>query len=208
MDVWSIKETFLDDFYRLSYFDRRRSGVIIDVGAGIGEFAIQAAAFCPDCKIFGFEPFPESFNYFEQNIKLNNLKNIVAVDAAATSIPGNLVMDISSGNPLQYQMRGGASESQSLSVKSIGLIEFMDTQAIKTCHFLKLDCEGGEFDILLPLHHHDLARFETIVMEFHDTLTRHTHHEIVEKLSAAGFRVEVVPNQVHADLGYIYAQAN
>jgi hypothetical protein len=71
---------------------------------------------------------------------------------------------------------------------------------------LKLDCEGGEYDILLPLSDADLRRINRITMEYHNGLTDHNHTEIVEKLSRAGYQVEVVPNIVHNTIGYIYAQ--
>ena len=206
MDVWSIKETFLDDFYRFEQSARPAKPTIIDIGAGIGEFTIQAAAACPSGKVYGFEPFPESLSFFERNIELNGLKNVVPVGAAVTSVPGNLVMDTSSGNPLQFRMQTGKPEEQSTSVKTIALMDFLDQEAIKKCDILKLDCEGGEYDILLPLSNKDLVRFERIVMEYHDSLTVHKHQELVDLLKSAGFRVEIVPNQVHSDLGYIYAQ--
>jgi len=206
MDVWSIKETFLDDFYRLQKNDHFHSGIIIDIGAGIGEFTIQAAVAYPDSKIFGFEPYPESYALFERNVALNGLKNVTSVDAAVTSVSGTMSIDTSSGNPLQYRMQTGDTSNQSIKILTVDLIEYMDQKEIPICDILKLDCEGGEYDILLPLTTPDLGRFKQIVMEYHDSLTIHHHNELVEKLVIAGFKVEIVPNQVHADLGYIYAQ--
>ena len=206
MDVWSIKETFLDDFYRFARYAGSKNGTIIDIGAGIGEFAIQAAAACPDCTIIGFEPFHESYTLFHQNIALNGLKNINPVEAAVTSFSGTMVLDISSGNPLQYRIQTGSPAGHTKGIKSVGLIDFMNAQGIQNCDFLKLDCEGGEYDILLNLSAQDMGRFSQIVMEYHDSLTAHTHQELEDHLKSSSFRVEVVPNQVHSDLGYIYAQ--
>jgi FkbM family methyltransferase len=206
MDVWSIKETFLDDFYHLNQNAPFHNGTIIDIGAGIGEFAIQAAAACPDCRIIGFEPFPESFDLFNKNTIENGLNNVTTVKAAVTSVAGNLVMDTSTGNPLQYRMQSDTSISSEISIKTITLVEYLYQQGIQKCDLLKLDCEGGEYDILLPLSKTDLHIFGRIVMEFHDSLTPHSHHELVNLLNSAGFRVHIVPNKVHSDLGYIYAQ--
>jgi FkbM family methyltransferase len=208
MDIWSIKETFLDDFYRLNLSDRLHTGTIIDIGAGIGEFAIQAAAANPDCKVYGFEPFSESFSLFEKNVSLNKLENITAVEAAIVSIPGALAMDTSSGNPLQYRMQTVSSADQKDTIKTICLMDYLEQQSIRKCDLLKLDCEGGEYDILLPLTQEELRKFDRIVMEYHDSLTTHTHQELVNLLNFAGFHVEVTPNKVHADLGYVYAQLN
>jgi FkbM family methyltransferase len=206
MDVWSIKETFLDDFYRFEKNTKLDKGTIIDVGAGIGEFAIQAAKACPGCQVFGFEPFPESFRYFQKNIRSNNLTNAFPIEAAVTSVPGSMALDTTSGNPLQFRTQLDAPSA--VSVKTMLLIDFLKEKSIDIVELLKLDCEGGEFNILLPLTIHDLARFQRIVMEYHDSLTIHHHEELVSLLENAGFVVEVVPNVVHQDIGYIYAQLN
>jgi FkbM family methyltransferase len=204
MDIWSIKETFLDDFYHFEKSIKPKKGVIIDIGAGIGEFTIQTAKACLECKVFGFEPFPESFDYLVKNLETNTIKNIVPIPAAVTSLPGAMVLDTSSGNPLQFRMQAGILTDSP--TKTILLMDFLRENSISNVELLKLDCEGGEFDILLPLQRNDLIRFKTIVLEYHDSLTSHNHHELVQLLKDAGFDVETKHNTVHSDLGYIYAQ--
>jgi FkbM family methyltransferase len=208
MDVWSIKETFFDDFYHFEKLTKPSHGTIIDIGAGIGEFAIRVANSCKECNVIGFEPFPESFAFFENNILLNSLQNITAVKAAVTSHTGEMTMDISSGNPLQYRTIADGLEIDKEIVKTYNLIDFMNENTINVCEMLKLDCEGGEFDILLPLTTSELKRFKSIVMEYHDSLTIHNHKEIIDLLINAGFYVETEKNRVHDNLGYIYAQIN
>jgi FkbM family methyltransferase len=204
MDIWSIKETFLDDFYHFESSPRPENGTIIDIGAGIGEFAIQAAAACPCCRVIGFEPFPQSCDFFKRNIVANSLTNVTAVSAAVSSKPGALVMDVSSGNPLQFKTQSGNTSENA--VETIQLIHYLDNNAIGSIDLLKLDCEGGEYDILLPLSVSELSRIKRIVMEYHDGLSQHNHSEIIEKFKKAGFTVEVIPNIVHDNIGYIYAQ--
>ncbi len=204
MDVWSIKETFIDDFYHFARESKPDEGVIIDIGAGIGEFAIQAAHECPTCRVFGFEPFPESVEFFERNINANSLTNVQAISAAVSSIPGNMVLDTSSGNPLQFRTQLGDVDGST--VKTMQLMDFLKSQKIDEVEIIKLDCEGGEYDILLPLTKEDLRCFKRIVMEYHDGLTSHNHSEIIKHLADSGFTVQEQPNSVHSYIGYIYAQ--
>ena len=70
---------------------------------------------------------------------------------------------------------------------------------------LKLDCEGAEYNILFGAPDETLKRIRRIVMEYHDSLTSHTHRDLVKFLSEKGFHVQVTPNYVHDDLGYLYA---
>jgi len=204
MDIWSIKETFLDDFYKFYKSKKPENGVILDIGAGIGEFAIQAAVACPGCTVIGFEPYRESFDFFQKNIKKNSLTNVIPIDAAVSSLAGNLTMDVSSGNPLQF--RTVADEQNSVSVETLQLIPYLDKEGITSVKILKMDCEGGEYDILLPLRTEDLHRFQFITMEYHDRITPHHHSELVSLLENAGFSVECVSNKVHSEIGYIYAR--
>ncbi len=206
MDIWSIKETFVDDFYRFNNTKLQDNPVIVDIGAGIGEFAIRAGAAFPGHRVIGFEPYNESFCYFQKNISLNGLTNVTPVEAAVSSLPGNLTIDISSGNPLQFRtVANGQIESK---VNTVALIPYLDEHKIATIDVLKIDCEGGEYDILLPLKKHDLERIKFITMEYHEGLSPHNHHELHQHLEAAGFSVTCVPNIVHERIGYIYAKRN
>lgn len=204
MDVWSIKETFVDDFYHFKRSIKPVTGVILDIGAGIGEFAIQAAAACPGCSVIGFEPYKESFNFFQKNVAENGLLNILPVEAAVSSVSGNLVMDTSSGNPLQF--RTCTDERTPNFVESLQLIPYLIVKGIPSVEILKLDCEGGEYNILLPLESKDLNRFRFITMEYHDGLTPHNHYELIDHLEKSGFLVSCVPNMVHDNIGFIYAK--
>lgn len=204
LDVWSIKETFLDDFYHFENEEKPHHGFILDIGAGIGEFAIQAASACPGCQVYGFEPFPESAAFFERNIHENSLSNVEAISAAVSSKPGELVINTSSGNPLQFRTQ--TDDTSGDPVHTVQLMDFLYTHGIDEIEIAKIDCEGGEYDILLPLTKDNLRKFKRIVMEYHNHLTSHRHREIVDSLKDAGFYVLEKQNAVHSYIGYIYAQ--
>lgn len=51
----------------------------IDVGAGVGYFTILASQIVGSTgSVLSFEPFPENFRYLQENIRLNDLKNVKA----------------------------------------------------------------------------------------------------------------------------------
>lgn len=76
MDVWSIKETFLNRFYEKYGFTIQPDWKIIDIGAGIGDYSIYAANGRPNSQVFSFEPYPESFALMQENLRLNGLSLI------------------------------------------------------------------------------------------------------------------------------------
>lgn len=53
-------------------------GVVFDVGANMGWFSLVIARQIKGCQIHAFEPIPKTYSYLEQNIKLNQVPNIMA----------------------------------------------------------------------------------------------------------------------------------
>lgn len=206
MDLWIIKETCLDrDYERIG--PRIEDGwTVLDIGAGMGDFCVHVARRFPRARVIGYEPFAQSFKLLQHNIALNGVANLRAYPLAVSS----------DGRPMQLSMIGaavqhstsaaGAPASGSMqAVQSVTLAGALDREGIAQCDLLKIDCEGGEFDILLNASDALLRRFRNICLEYHDALTTHRHGELAERFKAAGFEVSVHPNPVHADIGLMHA---
>ena len=88
MDVWSIKETFLDRFYERYGFTIQPHWNVVDIGAGLGDYTIYAACAQPKSMVFAFEPFPESFALMHRNLELNSVHNVKAFDQAIGTVSG------------------------------------------------------------------------------------------------------------------------
>lgn len=205
MDVWTIKETCLDDHYRLRGRPVRPGGVVIDIGAGLGDFAIAAARMHPGARVLAFEPFAASADLCRRNVRLNRAANVEVVEAAVGRGRGSIGLDISSPESVQYSTASAQAVGSALRVPTEGLGEIFAERAIDRCDLLKLDCEGAEFEILLTLDADILGRIDHISMEYHDGVTAMSHADLEAALRAAGFAVTRVPSPVHGHLGYIYA---
>ena len=207
MDVWSIKETFLDRFYEKYGFTIQPHWKIVDVGAGIGDYTLYAAARHPASKVFSFEPFPGSYALMEENLRLNGIANVQVFDEAIGSASGELVLDLTSGEPLQFQshLENARSAEKNLSVRALSLGDALPKLGLDSCDLLKLDCEGAEYSILFGAAPSVLEHIHRIVMEYHDNVTEHTHADLARFLSERGFQVETFPNPVHSYLGYLRA---
>jgi FkbM family methyltransferase len=207
MDLWSVKETFLDQFYERGGFEVQAGWSVMDIGAGIGDFTVLAAQKCGDGAVYAFEPYLESFRLLQKNLALNHLTNVVAEPWAVAPRSGELVLDLSGGEPLQVLGRpaGGAGQ-QGQVVKATSLADAWRQWGIGHIDLIKLDCEGAEFEILLGLPADLLARVRRIVLEYHDGVAGHSHRELVEFLQGNGYQVNTLPNRVHDFLGYLYAR--
>jgi FkbM family methyltransferase len=207
MDIWSIKETFLDRFYEKHGFVIEAGWNVIDIGAGIGDFTLYATIKESNVRVFAFEPYPESFTLMKENLRRNGISNVQAFDQAIGAHTGDLILDLTSGEPLQFQSQVELATNikNSLSVNSLSLIDALTTLDLDSCDLLKLDCEGAEYSILFNSSPSALERIQRIVMEYHDNLVPHQHAELASFLQERGFQVETFPNPVHSNLGYLRA---
>ncbi|MFN2159651.1 MAG: FkbM family methyltransferase, partial [Anaerolineales bacterium] len=151
MDIWTIKETFVDRFYEKYGSPIQNGWTVVDIGAGIGDFSILSAFGFPDNMVFAYEPTPESFQYLEKNLVANKISNIKPNKQAVWSVSGDIYINTDHNEPGQFTSRPieNSSASQSfLKVPSITLEDLFQSASIDTINLLKLDCEGAEYSIL------------------------------------------------------------
>lgn len=207
MDIWSIKETFLDRFYENYGFTIQPNWKIIDIGAGLGDYTLYAAVAQPTSQVFSFEPYPESFGLMQENLRLNAITNVQTFDEAIGATSGELILDLTGGEPLQFQsqLKQAVHIEKSLLVSSLSLVDALAKLGLRSCNLLKLDCEGAEYTILFGAPQPVLENIQRIVMEYHDDLNQYNHADLTRFLKERGFVVETFPNPVHAHLGYLRA---
>ena len=202
LDVWVVKETCLDGGYDACAPAPGMCRIVLDVGAGLGDFALHAARRWPEAIVYAFEPHPESFSLLERNLALNGATRVVAVRSALTG-----------SGPPQAVLRDGSSASEhstaagagpGISVPAATLARVFETYGLERCDFLKIDVEGGEFDILLGADDATLARVHALSIEWHEGEGR-AHAALVDRLRACGFAVRLRPSPVHAHLGLLDA---
>ena len=207
MDAWILKESCLDRDYERG----ARVGpdwIVVDVGAGMGDFTIHAARLCPRGRVYAFEPLPESFARLEEHLRINAVANVRAFPEAIAGAGGTLSLYTVTGLSGQHRTAGdGAGRSGApIEVPATTLSAAFERLGIARCDFLKIDCEGAEFEILLGLPDAALAKIARIALEYHDHVTAHTHEEVARFLEGRGFRVRIHPSPAWRELGFLYAE--
>lgn len=221
MDIWSVKETFLDRFYEKYGTIIGNGWTIVDIGGGIGDFTTFAARAHPQNTVYAFEPTPESFALLQENLQRNQVDNASGYPQAIWSEAGTVWIDTSVGEPGQFishedpdrQITSGgpAASTDSIAAPSISLAQAFDRLGIACCDLLKMDCEGAEYAILFNTPVETLEKVQRIVMEYHDNVAVrsdgnfYTHQDVAEFLAGRGYVVQVQSNFVHQTLGYLYA---
>jgi FkbM family methyltransferase len=208
MDLWSIKETWLDRFYERFGVAIRNGWTIIDIGAGIGDYTVFSSYNFPDNQVFAFKPFTGSYALLQENIRRNRLVHVQAFQEAVSGGDGTLTLDLGGGDPLKISSLPGkkpVNQPHAPEVKSSSLASLFERLQIEKCDVLKMDCEGAEYDILFQAPETILERIKAIVMEYHDGVSAYQHSDLVTFLASRGYQVRTQVNFVHADLGYLCA---
>jgi len=209
MDLWSIKETFLDAFYTRYGVPIQDGWIVVDIGAAIGDFSIYAAYGNPHAVIYAYEPLPGSYQLLLKNLRLNGIENVLPFQEAVWSHSGDLLLDLSAREPLKVtsgKISAVYVKTECVTVPSLSLKDLLIREKIDKINLLKLDCEGAEYEILMKTPSDVLKRIERIVMEYHDLSEAQHHKVLVSFLEDEGYRVLWKVNVVHANIGYLYAE--
>ncbi len=207
MDIWIIKETCLDRCYREASVPMENGWVVIDIGAGLGDFSVDAAKENPEGTIYAYEPFPESFALLEQNLALNDVRNVRAFRQAISSDQGTLAMRVGPEAVMHSTAApsNSAAGADEITVPAVSLRQMLGELAIVQCDFMKMDCEGAEYDILLHADRETLRKIRHLCLEYHEFSASQSHRDLVRALEQSGFKVRRYPSPVHRALGLLYA---
>ncbi len=207
MDLWIIKETCLDRDYENDFPPIGEDWMVVDIGAGLGDFSVCAAWRHPDRKIAAFEPFLESFSLFQENLRLNGIRNVQAFPLAVGARSGPMQLQTTTGVAVQHSTAsaGVVDPAASLPVEGVTLEDALKKAGFARCDLLKVDCEGGEYDIFFHTPEETLRKIGRIAMEYHDGCTPHSHSELADFLRGQGFSVTLRANPVHRHIGFLTA---
>jgi len=185
------------------YFGIEKQDTIIDIGANIGGFTVYAAAAASEGKVYSFEPVEDNFLMLEKNVKANKLQNVKTSRLAVLERPKRARMFLAKTNGSHSIIPMNESRGQTI-VQATSLEQILKSNSIKKCDFLKMDCEGAEYQIVCECSKKVLDRIENIVLEFHDSDNR-DHKQIKNHLERNGFKTLVSGELPGKKRGMIYA---
>ena len=189
----------------LDFIDRiMPNEVFYDLGACEGRFSIYAAK--KGIKVFSFEPDKKNFLAFTQNILLNNIKLITAINAGVGSKTGKAVLKI--GQPWEGghqkvvdhgEVRDDLNfvfvEHQQIDVLSMDL--YVENNPVP--NYLKIDIDGSEMPFLEGASKTlQSTELKGIIFELNEK--DKNFDQIVAVLTSNGFREQArynVPNESH-----------
>lgn len=131
------EEIILGNIYQ-KFFNVEKNDVVVDVGASSGPFTKSILKNAPK-KIYCLEPSKNLYKTLSSNFK--DVDNIICINKGIINVDGKTEFN-GIYNPKGYYTGGNPSLADGIKFST-----FINEYNIKTIDFLKLNCEGGEYDI-------------------------------------------------------------
>lgn len=168
VNSWTVTEVFEElkqNPYGIDDVILTKDDILIDVGANIGMFSIYAHMKY-GCKIIAFEPMKDNFENFKRNILLNGLDidYFQLHNCAVTDKDGDIIRL----GKLDHNSGGATKVFNYVSNYEECRTETLSKYITPKCKFLKIDCEGSEYEII-PTIVNKLNNFDYIGIEYHET---------------------------------------
>ena len=133
-----------DDRLRLKY-NLNKSSIVFDVGGYLGDFTEKISKKF-DCKIYLFEPSLSFYNQCLERFKDNN--NILCFNYGVGNLNGDFIL---SNDKEASSTKRKISESVGEKIKIKKISEIIKELEIDNIDLMKINIEGGEYDLLLFL---------------------------------------------------------
>lgn len=155
-DLVAIIEVFVLDIYKIGKL--RKGDLVLDLGAGIGDFALAASRAVGDSgMIVAVEPNPIDFGILIRNIKANRCHNIFAFNNAFSSLSRSVI-----------NLRFKDQYFTATTISANEILQFIKQKGKNHVDVIKMDIEGAEVDAIHSLRDF-LSYVRAIMIELHGT---------------------------------------
>ncbi|MEO6051182.1 MAG: FkbM family methyltransferase [Pyrinomonadaceae bacterium] len=177
----------------------RPGAVVVDIGANIGCFSLQAAqkASC----VFAYEPFPANFDALRDNVLLNKAHNVKIFPTAVGGKAGKSMLFIPDNDSFvgRVSLHPGRG-TRMTECTCITLDQVVGDNNLDTIDLLKIDCQGAEYEILYGASVKTLSRIQQIITEceLYDDPPEWSIKALSNYLQNHGFKFHTQQNILHA----------
>lgn len=171
--------------YKLQELTFEPGDVILDIGAHVGVVSCYLAKKWPETRIYAFEPVPANYDRLVRNVDANGLLNVCHYNEAVVDewrmlrLCGDPTTNTGNYSAFSGDMRSDVC----VDVATERLPDFLDRKGITRIALLKLDCEGGEYQILRSMEGRE-GQIERLIMEVHENSATRSEYGSGAKLIA------------------------
>lgn len=205
----TFKESFFDGVYFKNLPDevkKLEAPVVIDIGANVGFFSLAAFSRYPKAEVHAFEPHPFNFEVLQKYKDHYSSYKWNIYDMAISDSNGHIKLNTSTldGFSTMTSTVANKAKHHSFEKKSVRLDTFLKDKNIKKVDYLKMDCEGSEYDILYALSKETFDMIQVICLETHlEKENNQNNKSMASFLKGHGFKLVRKEGSDHT--GYIWA---
>ena len=166
-----VYEVFAEDCYDLAWFlgdlaDRPIH--VLDIGAHVGTFSCWLGRVHPRATVDAYEPSVDTAQYLRRNVAANGLAHRVAIHEAALAGETGWAMFDRSGaaSGFNHLASVDANGDGGTQVETVSLDDVV-AQAVDPIELVKMDCEGGEYDLVYASKPASWQSVQRLVLEYH-----------------------------------------
>ena len=179
---------------------------IIDVGANVGYITLLASERVgPKGRVVAFEASPEIFTSLQENLHLNHVQNVRAVNIAVTDAPGVVTVYHSTADNVGRTnvLRGEEGWGSTTEVGAAPLVDLLTTDEFASARIVKIDVEGAEWLVtrgMIPLLERGRRDLEVVVEVDPHRLAGQglSAAQLLRLFQTRGFRPYVLENDYQA----------
>jgi FkbM family methyltransferase len=161
---------------------------VVDIGAQKGVFTIRAATFAKE--VHAYEPSEENFNALDKNLELNKMTNVHANMMAVAGKSGTMDLILSKSS-LTHSLYKGIGEPTG-KVQKVIVVNLDDVaRDIPKIDFLKIDCEGSEYEMFYSAKPWTIDKIQRFMIELHPH-DNYTNEGFIKFLEEKGFQVKSI----------------
>ena len=153
ISYFGVWEPNLTDFF---YGNLRPGDVVIDVGANIGYFTLLAASIVGTTgRVISIEASPQIFGLLAENIEMNRLSNVRAVNCAAAYADGEMSVYASGEDNIGHSSTIPLDDNKFIgTVKARPLHDILTSEELSRVRLVKIDIEGAERPVIESILEH------------------------------------------------------
>jgi FkbM family methyltransferase len=184
----------------MGMFRPKEGDTVVDIGAHMGRYTITSSkSVGTSGKIMAVEAHPYNFRILQHNVRLNKLKNVIALNSAAYSDKARLKLylpDEDLGYTMHHSLMTSylASkyskeiERRYIEVEADTLDNLLKVRGINEVNWIKIDVEGAEYEVLKGAKETlSINKRLSILIEVHG---KDTYGPTIELLRSNNFNIE------------------
>ena len=205
---WNILAVFNEiighKVYHNDFVNVEENDVVVDIGFNYGLFSMVSLKNNPS-KIIAFEPNPKLVSNYQ---KFFNHEKIKLYQKAVSNKEGTVLFNENNDPGMSTLLSDINTHdiNATYEVELINFYQFLQENVINQIDYLKVDCEGGEYDIFDSIPNEYLInQVKKIALEFHHKFENKKVQKLYNKIINCGFETKVLYEE-NSTIGMLYAK--